>query len=1315
MRISHAFFGVVTDRVRECRDFYTRHLGFEIVFQLQWYVHLRAREGSVDIAFLHPRHPSQPVPLRSPLAGQGVWLSFEVSDARQEQERLAMEGVEIVAPLRDEVWGERHFLIRDPSGAIINIAQRIDAVEGFFDHLAGMAPDPPEIPAAPGAQSSSARGNDKVPEMAAIPLQGPVLNAIRSSGASADAFDDVPLATQLPPPPAEPFVRPLEDIGQTEPEAFVEALDSALEGKALEAPLASQAPPSNGLDDGQLEVAQPDAQTHPSEGLPAEPKAGSESPTSAPSGVLPELAEYDESWDVGALPRHDVEGGGASSAAFTHKEERASSSVAPPLDAWPNQSPSMADEALEAEAVMPSEKAPSSAEAFEQVAAEHTPLTMDDLSTHETEIESESLSETVQDSREKDEEVAPPGLPTVDVASDSSTSLPPFNEILSEEKLAPLPLPPERVASLLSTDFELNLGKASGEEFPGGELHAVLDVHSDEALPALSPTPPSYSLGPAVDEAVDSDGSVDITIEAEPDPNHGGETQLVRITDEAKEETLPSTERVEAYQLEGDSEDWRAQLNAPIAEIESNPLFNVKRESLRHAEMDPVQYRLAELELAEKAWAADETESSPDSDMPDTPSASGGQDLPSGSEASALSTDSAMQESPSGKAEEEQQTIHGSASASPYIAAYQHAVGYDDQIKPTSLEDDPPSFPFLRETAAELQTDAVDPSPSVDETITSEASDTILLPHPVREEWDEDQNLVGGEYASSPNTSFLETPLGEMPRASEERAPEEAGSESFSLMNDDFSVKNDDDARQTDAGPETLPPIGDEPSDLDDPEIHLVLDDDDEEDSEASVYSLETGSWRIAEAQDDANEENEESPSAQERPHLLGETGQDMQGLSLQENARDESEEEATRHSLDGMKSVAEQGEAGEPWQPPMQTNAEDRGDGEVSSQQLLCERDEPRDLLAFPDISEDELPPDGYQVLRVEEDAQEPSQPYEETPGVTAAAETPFPMVTPDHASEITDGEVSESSIEENAEASEAVDWERDAATEVFAEPGDAVMHEEADWEGPSATTHIEGADEEAFQSAEERPAMDEAGHPVHSQAPDVEPDSARDDSPSPVVEVDWEGRTERFALRWQEGAEEESPAANFDAQPLMASQETIAGEWLLPKPTPLPEAVTESLAYSPMDSTHVGIEQAGEDSPLPPEAPVVVDAALHSQTEFEAEDSLDNPPIPEENAPYSAMPLPEEWQGEVPVESLSEPEASLVQDLDIRGADDAFFTHSSTLGAETPTDADRFVQSQDVDAHHAVVAEDDDSDLIRRAHVLRPTLFEEPEDWRL
>jgi uncharacterized glyoxalase superfamily protein PhnB len=52
-------------------------------------------------------------------------LNFEVPDAAAEYERLREAGVRIVQPLRDEYFGQRHFIGVDPGGVMIDVIEEI--------------------------------------------------------------------------------------------------------------------------------------------------------------------------------------------------------------------------------------------------------------------------------------------------------------------------------------------------------------------------------------------------------------------------------------------------------------------------------------------------------------------------------------------------------------------------------------------------------------------------------------------------------------------------------------------------------------------------------------------------------------------------------------------------------------------------------------------------------------------------------------------------------------------------------------------------------------------------------------------------------------------------------------------------------------------------------------------------------------------------------------------------------------------------------------------------------------------------------------
>ena len=125
MRVQSFYPLLQVPAVEPAARFYEQHLGFSRVFSSDWYIHLRASsEAPFELAFIVPDHDTVPVQGQG-LSGNMI-LSFYVEDARAEHERLVAAGVSIVQTLRDEVFGQRHFIAADPNGILLDIITAIE-------------------------------------------------------------------------------------------------------------------------------------------------------------------------------------------------------------------------------------------------------------------------------------------------------------------------------------------------------------------------------------------------------------------------------------------------------------------------------------------------------------------------------------------------------------------------------------------------------------------------------------------------------------------------------------------------------------------------------------------------------------------------------------------------------------------------------------------------------------------------------------------------------------------------------------------------------------------------------------------------------------------------------------------------------------------------------------------------------------------------------------------------------------------------------------------------------------------------------------
>ena len=90
MELASAYPIVISDQLRECRDFYARWFGFDVVFEADWIV-------------------------------------------VREYERFTAAGLSCDLALTDEPWGQRRFGVVDPAGMWVDVVEQIEPAAGWWD------------------------------------------------------------------------------------------------------------------------------------------------------------------------------------------------------------------------------------------------------------------------------------------------------------------------------------------------------------------------------------------------------------------------------------------------------------------------------------------------------------------------------------------------------------------------------------------------------------------------------------------------------------------------------------------------------------------------------------------------------------------------------------------------------------------------------------------------------------------------------------------------------------------------------------------------------------------------------------------------------------------------------------------------------------------------------------------------------------------------------------------------------------------------------------------------------------------------------
>ncbi len=128
MRTTSYYPVLLSADVAQAAAFYMDHFAFQPLYHADWYVHLQSREDpSVNLAILAQDHATIPPMGRNRRAG--VILNFEVEDPDSHYARLQTAGVTIAQALRDEDFGQRHFIVAGPDGVLIDIIRPIPPSE----------------------------------------------------------------------------------------------------------------------------------------------------------------------------------------------------------------------------------------------------------------------------------------------------------------------------------------------------------------------------------------------------------------------------------------------------------------------------------------------------------------------------------------------------------------------------------------------------------------------------------------------------------------------------------------------------------------------------------------------------------------------------------------------------------------------------------------------------------------------------------------------------------------------------------------------------------------------------------------------------------------------------------------------------------------------------------------------------------------------------------------------------------------------------------------------------------------------------------
>lgn len=101
------------------REFYAGVFDLDVAMDLGWIATLASAESPSAQLSVFGTDGEE---------GRDPFVSIEVDDVDQVHDAAVAAGHEIVYSLRDEEWGVRRFMLRDPAGRVVNVLSHPHAV-----------------------------------------------------------------------------------------------------------------------------------------------------------------------------------------------------------------------------------------------------------------------------------------------------------------------------------------------------------------------------------------------------------------------------------------------------------------------------------------------------------------------------------------------------------------------------------------------------------------------------------------------------------------------------------------------------------------------------------------------------------------------------------------------------------------------------------------------------------------------------------------------------------------------------------------------------------------------------------------------------------------------------------------------------------------------------------------------------------------------------------------------------------------------------------------------------------------------------------
>lgn len=117
---------ICSDDLQKSKIFYVELLGFNVKYDSDWYVQLCSpKDSEIEYGIIQRNHELVPEEYRT--TPTGMYVTFVVEDVDGTYNKAIEMNIPIIQAPRNEFYGQRRFLIKDPNGCLVDICSPWEA------------------------------------------------------------------------------------------------------------------------------------------------------------------------------------------------------------------------------------------------------------------------------------------------------------------------------------------------------------------------------------------------------------------------------------------------------------------------------------------------------------------------------------------------------------------------------------------------------------------------------------------------------------------------------------------------------------------------------------------------------------------------------------------------------------------------------------------------------------------------------------------------------------------------------------------------------------------------------------------------------------------------------------------------------------------------------------------------------------------------------------------------------------------------------------------------------------------------------------